>query len=215
MHNFARIGVRVLLVGMNPGPWGMAQTGVPFGEVNAVRSFLGMPDDIEIGRPEHENSSRPIQGLRCKRSEVSGRRLWSEWAAANYEDANAFFKEYFVHNYCPLMFLEASGRNRTPVELKAQERVNVESICDVALRSVVHALRPHAVCGVGVYAEERCKKVLAMEIEAGLQTGIVLHPSPASPAANKGWVEKAMTQLSTVIEGSKNTAVDWDSLTWC
>jgi hypothetical protein len=27
----------VVLVGMNPGPWGMAQTGVPFGEIGAVR----------------------------------------------------------------------------------------------------------------------------------------------------------------------------------
>lgn len=213
MGNFAKVGILVLLVGMNPGPWGMAQTGVPFGEVNAVRSFLGMPDDIEIGRPEQENGTRPVQGLQCKRSEVSGRRLWSEWAAANYEDADAFFAKFFVHNYCPLMFLEASGRNRTPVQLKAQERVNIESKCDVALRSVVHALRPHVVCGVGAYAEGRCKKALAVEIQAGLRTGVVLHPSPASPAANKGWVEKAMMQLNEIIEGSTNTTVDWDSLT--
>ena len=34
---YARTGVEAVLVGMNPGPWGMAQTGVPFGEVNIVR----------------------------------------------------------------------------------------------------------------------------------------------------------------------------------
>ena len=33
---------RVVFVGINPGPWGMAQTGIPFGEVNAVREFLGI-----------------------------------------------------------------------------------------------------------------------------------------------------------------------------
>ena len=40
------VGVRgaedVLLVGMNPGPFGMAQTGVPFGDVAMVRDFLGI-----------------------------------------------------------------------------------------------------------------------------------------------------------------------------
>lgn len=32
----------VVLVGMNPGPWGMAQTGVPFGEISAVRDWMGI-----------------------------------------------------------------------------------------------------------------------------------------------------------------------------
>ena len=30
---------RVLMMGMNPGPWGMAQTGVPFGEVARGAGF--------------------------------------------------------------------------------------------------------------------------------------------------------------------------------
>src|SRR5690606_34514660 len=32
---------RVLMLGMNPGPWGMSQTGVPFGEIPAVRDWMG------------------------------------------------------------------------------------------------------------------------------------------------------------------------------
>ena len=31
---------RVVFLGMNPGPFGMAQVGVPFGEVAAVRDWL-------------------------------------------------------------------------------------------------------------------------------------------------------------------------------
>ncbi|MFM8642089.1 MAG: hypothetical protein ACKOEP_04540, partial [Phycisphaerales bacterium] len=38
----ARPRPAILFVGMNPGPFGMAQTGVPFGEVAAVRDFLGI-----------------------------------------------------------------------------------------------------------------------------------------------------------------------------
>ena len=32
----------VLFLGMNPGPFGMAQTGVPFGDVESVRDWLGI-----------------------------------------------------------------------------------------------------------------------------------------------------------------------------
>lgn len=208
MRKYAKIGVRVILVGMNPGPWGMAQTGVPFGEVSAVRDFMGMPRDVKIGKPEQENPARPIGGLQCTRSEVSGRRLWREWAETHYSDAESFFSHFYVHNYCPLMFLEASGRNRTPVQLTAADRAAVESSCNTALRSVVRALRPDAVCGIGVYAKEKCIKSLALEIDAGLRVGTILHPSPASPAANKGWVKNATTQLDALLE-IKIGAKDW------
>ena len=42
LRRYARAGVRVLYLGMNPGPFGMAQTGVPFGEVAKVRDWLGI-----------------------------------------------------------------------------------------------------------------------------------------------------------------------------
>ncbi len=100
---------KVLLVGMNPGPWGMAQTGVPFGEVQAVKNWLKMPIDIEIRKPPKEHPKREVLGLSTERSEVSGQRLWQEWAQATYGTPENFFEDmFFVHNYCPLMFLEAS-----------------------------------------------------------------------------------------------------------
>lgn len=191
---------RVLLVGMNPGPWGMAQTGVPFGQVSAVRDFLKMPPDISIGRPLKPNAARPVQGLSCERSEVSGRRLWCEWAQTDYGSAREFFATFFVHNYCPLMFMEKGGRNRTPVQLKATERVGIEEVCDVGLREVVRAVEPRLVCAIGGFAEKRCRLALhGHEFEA-VRIGKVLHPSPASPLANRGWVEAMREQMGALMD---------------
>ena len=130
---------RVLLIGMNPGPWGMAQTGVPFGEVNWVRDFLGIEE--EVSQPEHVHPKRPVLGFYCPRSEVSGRRVW-EWAKNRYGSAENFFNEFFVINYCPLCFMEEGGKNRTPDKLSPEERDIVFDVCDVALRKFVKVLKP-------------------------------------------------------------------------
>ena len=74
LKRFGKGKKRVVFLGMNPGPFGMAQTGVPFGEVAAVRDWMGIQAPID--KPEHEHPKRPIDGFHCQRSEVSGRRLW-------------------------------------------------------------------------------------------------------------------------------------------
>src|SRR5262245_50837480 len=74
---FGRPPREILLVGMNPGPFGMAQTGVPFGEVSMVRDWLGICE--KVGRPPREHPKRPVRGFDCHRREVSGQRLWG-WA---------------------------------------------------------------------------------------------------------------------------------------
>lgn len=178
-----------LLLGMNPGPWGMAQTGVPFGEIRAVRDFLGITGEVDKPQPEHPK--RQVDGLHCTRSEVSGRRLWG-WAEERFGSPERFFASLFVHNFCPLAFLEESGRNRTPDKLPAEERLAIEGPCDRALRSVVTALRPKRVIGVGKYAERQAKRALA---DFDVEIGTVLHPSPASPIANRGWAPQAEAQL--------------------
>ncbi len=180
----------VLLVGMNPGPWGMAQTGVPFGEVAAVRDWLDL--DRPVRRPVDEHPKRPVLGLDCQRSEVSGRRLWG-WARGTFVTPARFFERFFVGNYCPLQFLEASGRNLTPDKLVPDERQPLYQACDEALRSSVAVLRPRLVIGVGAFAENRARTVLG---EDGPHIGRILHPSPASPVANRGWAEAATRQLA-------------------
>lgn len=179
----------VLLVGMNPGPWGMAQTGVPFGVVNAVRDWLGITGPVHA--PADGHPKRPVDGFACPRREVSGQRLWG-WAEARFGRPEAFFDRFFVANYCPLMFLEASGRNRTPDKLPVAERALLLARCDRSLQDLVDHFQPTWVLGVGQFAEGRCRAALS---EGGVRVGRVLHPSPASPVANRGWAEQAEAQL--------------------
>lgn len=179
----------VVLVGMNPGPWGMAQVGVPFGEISLARDWLGIRG--EVGRPEREHPKRPIEGWDCRRSEVSGGRLWG-WAKERFATPERFFDRFFVHNYCPLVFMEESGRNRTPDRLPAAECAPLYAACDRALRVTVERLGPRRVVGIGRFAEGRARAALdGLDVEIGR----VLHPSPASPAANRDWAETAERQL--------------------
>lgn len=183
---------RVVLLGMNPGPFGMAQTGVPFGDIALVRDWMGVME--AVGKPKQEHPKRPVEGFQCQRSEVSGTRLWG-WAAERYGSAEAFFRRYFVVNYCPLSFMEDSGRNRTPDKLPAAERDRLFEVCDQALRECVAVLRPQWVLGVGRFAENRARKALG---SACPKIATILHPSPASPAANRGWAEQVERQLKAL-----------------
>ena len=180
---------RVLLLGMNPGPFGMAQTGVPFGEVAAVRDWMGIY--TLVAQPKRAHPKRPIEGFACQRSEVSGRRLWG-FFAAKFGAAEKCFVDHFVVNFCPLAFMDEGGRNVTPDKLGAAEREKLFAICDEHLRQVVAITRPEWVIGVGDFAEKRAREALG---EGGVRFGRILPPSPASPAANKGWAAAAERQL--------------------
>ncbi len=171
----------IVLVGMNPGPFGMAQCGVPFGEVQHVKEWLGI--ETPIGKPPVEHPKRPVLGFDCTRSEVSGRRLWS-WAKDRYQTPDAFFSRFFITNYCPLVFMEESGRNRIPEKLPKSERVPMFEACDAALRQTIELLQPKYVVGVGKFAERKAKAVVG---DLDVIIGSVPHPSPASPLANRGW----------------------------
>jgi single-strand selective monofunctional uracil DNA glycosylase len=181
---------RVVLLGMNPGPWGMAQTGVPFGEIHAARDWMGITAVVRKPKPEHKK--RPIVGYDCTQSEVSGRRLWGLFAQ-KYGSAENFFAQHFVSNYCPLVFMEESGKNFTPDKLPVAEAQALEKACDAHLLACVQALQPEWLIGVGGFAEAQARKVqVALP---GLKIGRILHPSPASPAANRDWAGEATKQL--------------------
>jgi single-strand selective monofunctional uracil DNA glycosylase len=179
----------VLLLGMNPGPFGMAQTGVPFGDVALVRDFVGVTGPVD--QPPREHPARPISGFDCKRSEVSGSRLWG-FARDRFGSAERFFERFFVVNYCPLVFMEESGKNFTPDKLRAAEQAALFEACDRALARTFDELQPRHVVGVGAFATERARAALAGR-DVAIST--VLHPSPASPQANRGWAELAAAQL--------------------
>lgn len=189
IENFANSKKKVLILGMNPGPYGMAQTGVPFGEVAAVRDWLGITDSV--GKPECENPKKLVTGFACPRSEVSGRRLWGA-IAEHWNTPKCFFHEHFVANYCPLLFLEVSGRNITPDKLRASEREALYAACNDFLRVLVEVLEPKWIIGVGGFAEARAKEALP---DFSGKIGRILHPSPANPRANRDWVGSVKREL--------------------
>lgn len=182
----------VVLVGMNPGPFGMAQTGVPFGDVEMVKDWMGI--HTEVAQPAASHPKRPVAGFACARREVSGRRLW-EWARQRFGQPDAFFEQFFVLNYCPLVFMEESGRNRTPDRLPASERKALFRICDRALRQSIEIYDPRWVVGIGGFAEKRIRAALG---GMDLTLGRVTHPSPANPRANRGWAPLIEAELAAM-----------------
>ena len=189
LQRFGRGRRRCLLLGMNPGPFGMAQTGIPFGEVQLVRDWLGI--EAPVGKPPREHPRRPVQGFGCPRSEVSGARLWG-WARQKFTTCERFFRSFYIANYCPLVFMAESGRNITPDKLPAEERDPLFAACDRALRATAEHFEPTHIIGVGAFAEKRAQ-VACEGLE--VKIGRILHPSPASPAANRGWAAQAEMQL--------------------
>ncbi|MDR0440074.1 MAG: single-stranded DNA-binding protein [Candidatus Accumulibacter sp.] len=188
LRRFGGGAKRVVFLGMNPGPFGMAQCGVPFGEIAAVRDWMGIV--APVAKPARENPKRPVEGFACAHSEVSGRRLWGLFRE-RFGAAEVFFAEHFVANYCPLAFFDG-GRNLTPDKLPARETEALYAACDEHLRELVAILNPGWVVGIGGFAEARAAQALR---ETRTRIGRILHPSPASPAANRGWAETATRQM--------------------
>lgn len=189
LRRYANEKKRVVFLGMNPGPFGMAQTGVPFGEIAAVRDWLGIQAHVE--QPSQFHAKRPIQGFDCPRTEISGQRLWRLFAD-RFGSADKFFAAHFVLNYCPLAFMESSGCNRTPNKLPPSERKPLFAACDWHLCEVIGALEPEWLIGVGDFATKRAEEVFPDGLP---KIGRVLHPSPASPAANANWAALATAEL--------------------
>ena len=150
--------------------------------------------EAPVDRPENEHPKRLVLGFECPRSEVSGSRLWG-WAAERFGAPERFFSRFFVINYCPLVFMESTGRNRTPDKLRPDERNALLPLCDRALREAIALLAPTLVVGVGAWATKRARAVLG---DQGVRIGTVLHPSPASPKANRGWAPQAEQDLRSL-----------------
>jgi single-strand selective monofunctional uracil DNA glycosylase len=180
-----RVGLRALFLGMNPGPFGQAQTGVPFGDVPSVRDWLRV--EGRVGTPAVVCPQRPVRGFACARREVSGQRLWGWAAARTGDDPHVFFRNAFVQNYCPVAWVNATGANLVPAALPKEYRTQVLAACDDHLRRLLALLQPHVVVGVGSFATARLRACAP----SGTRVVAMPHPSPASPSANRGWAEQA------------------------
>jgi single-strand selective monofunctional uracil DNA glycosylase len=194
LRRYAGSPKRIIFLGMNPGPWGMAQTGVPFGDVPSVRDWLGICGNV--GQPWHVHEKRPVQGFSCTRREVSGTRLWG-LMREHYGTADAFAADAFVANYCPLLFFDTAGRNLTPDKLRAHDRDRLDVLCGRFLAELVATLIPSWVVGVGVFAERQCRLIVAGMPGVAVKVGAIPHPSPASPRANRDWAGLARRTLET------------------
>ncbi len=198
LERWGRPPRRVVFLGMNPGPWGMAQTGVPFGEVRAVRDWLGIR--AQVGRPPQEHPRRPVLGFDCPRSEVSGQRLWG-LMQDRFGTPENFFAGHFVANYCPLLFLDGDGSNLTPDRLPAADRQALYAPCDRHLAELLELFEPEWGIGVGRFATQclqRVKARLSAGAAARLRVAGIPHPSPASPSANRDWaggVRRTLAEL--------------------
>jgi single-strand selective monofunctional uracil DNA glycosylase len=181
---------RILLVGMNPGPFGMAQTGVPFGAVPWVRDWMNISGTVHA--PKHTHPRRPVLGFHCPRVEVSGQRLWS-WAAEHYTTPERFFQHFFVLNYCPLLFVHDSGKNITPEQLPVGATKALFAACDRALLAWYHYFQPEWLLGIGLFAAKRIQRLFAHETR--VRCGVLPHPSPANPQSNQGWSQYAQKAL--------------------
>ncbi len=188
LRRFATGRKRVLFLGMNPGPFGMAQIGVPFGEIAAARDWLRL--DGVIGKPPVEHPKRPITGWACRRSEVSGKRLWGLFAA-RFATPEAFFAEHLVVNWCPLVFMGESGANVTPDKLPAGELAPLQAACDQHLAGMIAATSAEVVVGIGKVAAAAAQRAGAPRVCD------ILHPSPANPAAHHDWAGSATRALVT------------------
>lgn len=109
--SFTRISIFTEL-GVNVNSWFQ----VPFGEVSAVKEYLKI--NGEVKEPEKFHPARRVEGLNCKRTEISGKRLWELIKNLTENDPSVFFKDCFVYNYCPLALLGETGINITPADLK-------------------------------------------------------------------------------------------------
>lgn len=183
----------LFFLGMNPGPFGMAQTGVPFGEIEAVEQWMHLSGSI--GKPKREHPARPVLGFSTTRSEVSGKRLWS-LMQERFGSADAFFSCNAVMNYCPLVFMDGgkTGKNVVPEKLPKEERNQLDRVCDSYLDDIVNLVEPRALVGVGVFARKRLESC-ARRLHLDIPVTSILHPSPGNPQANNGWDRKVTAQL--------------------
>src|SRR5439155_20317979 len=89
-------------------------------------------------------------------------------------------------------FMEDTFEIRTPHKLAATEQASLFAACDDHLRSIVEALHPEWLIGVGDFAWRRGQAVF-QTWEPSL--GRIQHPSPASPVANRNWAAQVTRQL--------------------
>jgi single-strand selective monofunctional uracil DNA glycosylase len=111
----------LLVFGLNPGPYGMAQTGVPFTDLKRLESALpGLWKDlVASGEPVTRPGLAPPSLARhlTRTFESSSVRVYRFLERA-YGRPELALREVVFVNPCPLLFIDPeTGANRTPADL--------------------------------------------------------------------------------------------------
>lgn len=177
---------------MNPGPFGMCQTGVPFGDPKCVKEFLQI--EGVVNKPEIECPFREILGFNSSRREQSGERLWRFFQSICHTP-EFFFKNAFLFNFCPIALMKGNGCNVTPGEIKdIKVRKSLEVLCEDWYLKVIRLLQPEYLIAIGRYIHKKTKDVFKANHIDNIKILYMPHPSPRA-VNNTNWHEKAQTFL--------------------
>ena len=89
--------------------------------------------------------------------------------------------------------MNSSGKNIIPSALPKESRKILFDTCDISLKKLVDLLDVEAVVGIGKFACDRAR--MALKDKPDVKMHLIMHPSPASPAANKDWAGIVKKQL--------------------
>ncbi|XP_047511589.1 single-strand selective monofunctional uracil DNA glycosylase [Pieris napi] len=183
---------KIMFFGMNPGPWGMSQTGVPFGEISSVRDWLGIEGCV--GKPLEENAARPVRGFDCTRTEVSGKRFWGLFKKlCGFPEV--FFETSLVYNYINQQWMNSKGCNITPADFKMSQMESLYNIGDLVFANVLRLYGVETVVAIGRFCLVRAQKAISQYILLKNVKVIYLpHPSPRV-VNNNDWEERAISCL--------------------
>ncbi len=183
----------ILFLGMNPGPYGMMQTGVPFGDINAVKNYLKISGTVL--EPECNPPHKRVEGMKISRGEISGQKFWK--MASTYGSPEEFFAVASVFSFCPLAFIDGR-RNITPDELPVSDRKTIDRICGSSLSALLDILSPSRCIALGHYAE---KRLLSSGVDAPVYFP---HPSPRNPKSMEFWDSgKALESFREVVNEAR------------
>jgi len=169
---------RAMIIGMNPGPKGMSQTGIPFGSPNIIPSILPNKSLFnEIRDNEGSPVSSPhrrITGPSNTTVEVSGNRLWSA-LIKRYGDFKSITSEIFVDNICPLLFLcgKNGSKNLTPDKLTpSPAKIILIRLCTERLQKIYQCLgEPSNIVALGRWSHKFLEKMFPK-----VRVTYILHP---------------------------------------
>ncbi|KAI8124664.1 hypothetical protein FF38_10666 [Lucilia cuprina] len=180
LKKYLKGGKKVLFIGLNPGPNGMGQTGIPFGNITTVRDKMGL--NGTVNQPPNIHPKRPVNGLATTIEEPSGKRLWTKFQELSDGSLDIFFEQCFVYNFCPLLFYNSKGDYISPQKLKAPYNRQISNACLHTIEQILELIQPEVIVAIGRYAYDNLKAVKYC-IEKRLL--YLRHPSPR--ACTKNW----------------------------